>query len=489
MSSPKDDFRKKTVKGLAWSTFSQVGKHFSMVLITIVLIRLLSPAEYGLITMILIISNFANILVDFGFGPAIIQKQDITQTDLSSVFWLNLMLGCLTTILVIVLAPFIAQFYETPLLENITYILAPIFFITSFNVVQRMLLSKNIDFKSLAKIELFAPIFAGIVAIVLAWQGWGVWSLVAQQLALFGAMAIALWWINPWRPTWEFSLASIKSMTEFSLNLFANQSLNYWLQQLDQIIIGKFYASADLGIYNRAAAFVLKPVRSVSMVINRVMFPSFSAIQDQKAKVAAIYLQIIGTITFVAFPAMVGLWAISQPFVSIVFGEQWIGIIPFLQIFCFVGMFQSINTLPDSVIYAMGRSDLAFKIGIFQKINTVIGVLIGLKWGMIGIAVGILISDFVNLWPKLYYGGKLVNLSVAKQLKAVIGSTLCTALMGAFVCVLQIVLEAWLPVGLLLVLSIVTGGLFYFMVAFALRLKPLEEGLKVLMGMRKKKVV
>jgi PST family polysaccharide transporter len=247
-----DNIRKKTISGISWSFTSKFGRQFILIIINIILARILSPKEFGLIAMISPIIGFANLFAELGLSAALVQQSDIKQDQLSSVFWFNFSAGVFLCILFILVAPLIAKFYNEPILIPMTMILSSNFLLSSFNIVQNTLLTKDLNFRLLSIIEISAVGISGIIAVVMAVSGYGVWSLVAQSIILSFITAVLLWKMHRWRPNFTFKWKTIRSLLGFSSSLLGTKVLNYWVRNIDYILIGRFIGTRPLGIYNRA---------------------------------------------------------------------------------------------------------------------------------------------------------------------------------------------------------------------------------------------
>jgi len=439
------EFRQKTIAGITWNMTSQVGKQVISLIIGIILARLLSPREFGLIAMVTVMTGFAAIFAEMGLSAALIQKQDVRQDHLSSVFWVNLAGGLLLMLIFIAGAPLVAGFYHEPLLIPLTMLISTNFLIGSFIIVQRTLMTKALDFRTVAIAEISAIALSGMIAIPLAYSGFGVWSLAIQSVVCSIVTAILLWTLSAWRPTFHFNQRALKELLGFSVNLLGTQSLNYWARNLDNLLIGRFLGTVPLGVYSWAYSIMLFPQNNISSVISRVMFPSFSMIQKEKERIKSIYLSMTRVIALVTFPMMCGLFVTVEPFVMAVFGSPWAKMIPILQIFCVVGLISSIGTLNGNLYLSQGRTDLQFRIGLILKANAILGIVVGLHWGVVGVALGYAIAALINSYPSFFFAGRLVNLTYSKLLKNLSDVFACSAVMAAVVWVLGLLLPADWP--------------------------------------------
>lgn len=400
-------------------------------IIGVILARLLTPGAYGLVGMVLVFSGFANIFTDLGFGAALIQKKDVTEAHCSTVFWLNVISGAIMMLLFMAAAPLLGWFYDQPALVPLTLLVSTNFLIGSFNTVQSSLLKKRLDFKKLAMIDLTTLAVSGGISITLALLGFGVWSLALQSVCATLMSVAIMWALSPWRPTREINFAAIKELLKFSANLLGFNAFNYWLRNGDNLLVGRFLGAAALGIYVKSYGLMLLPLQMVSRTIGSVMFPAFSSIQNDKERVARVYLDVTRTVALITFPMMIGLWAVVDHFVLTLFGERWAEMIPILGVLCLVGMCQSIGTLNGNLYLSQGRSDLQFRVGIVVGVIGLAAIAIGLKWGLVGVAWAYGGASLVLTYPTIKIAASLVNLTFADVAKNLLSIFLCAAAMGA----------------------------------------------------------
>lgn len=474
------DFRQTTIDGISWSVVGKVGNQILTMTLSVVLARLLSPREFGLVSMVIIFTGFAQIFQNVGLGAALVQYQDVTEKHLSSVFWVNVGGGLLLTTLFIAASPLIASFYSESVLVPITIALAFQFFFGGLSAVHRTLFRKEIDFKTLSLVGVATTLLAGGTAVILAWQGHGVWSLVVKSLLSSASGALILWIVSPWNPQFVFSWAALDDLWGFSLNLLGTRSMNFWVRRLDDLLIGRFLGSDSLGIYTKAYGLMMLPLKNISGVIGRVMFPSLASIQDDIARVRRIYLRMTGAIALVSFPLMFGLFATAEPFVIGVFGPQWSGMIAPLQIFCFAGMWQSIATLNGNLYLSQGRTDLQLRVSLFTKPFMIGGIVVGLYWGLMGIVIGFSAASFIVWGIEYRYAGGLVDLTFGDLLYHLSGIFSCALGMAAGVYTLSLALPPEWPHWLHLLTLVPTGMLLYWGLVHSFGVQAYQEMIELL---------
>ncbi len=424
------EFRRRTISGMKWSIVSQGVRQVLGLITTVWLARLLSPRDFGLVGMVTVIANFAALFGELGFSAALVQKKDVTQEHLSSVFWLNLGCGLVLTALFAAAAPLVASFNREPILVPLTVFIAADFLVSSLNIVQNTLLTRALSFRTLSVVEISAIAASGGLAIVMALAGFGVWSLAAQMVSLSAVTAAMLWKLAHWRPDLRFSWPAIRDLLGYSLNYFGSRALIYWTRNADYLLIGRFLGANPLGVYTRAYVVMMVPLLNVSRVLGRVMFPSLALIQDDKARVKRTYLKVTRVIALITFPMMLGLFVCVEPFVLVVFGRSWREMIPLLRVFALTGMLESVSTLNSNIFQSQGRTDQQFRLDLVLRTVLVAGIAIGLRWGILGVAIGYSVASALNTYPSVYFAGRLVGLSFAElaaNLASILGCSLAMA--------------------------------------------------------------
>lgn len=475
INSQDKAFRAKTIRGISWSIVGQVGQQGFSFIITIILARLLSPREFGLVAMIVVISGFIAIFAEMGLSAALVHKQDVRPEHLSSVFWLNLGIGILLAFLFVAAAPWISAFYKEPILAPLAIFMASTFLFGSLTIVQKAMMVKMLDFRTLAITDVTAVVASGTVSILLALTGFGVWSLAIQSVLFYIVTAILVWRLSDWRPNVLFRWAAIKDLGSFGMHFLGSSVLNYWVRNLDYLLIGKFLGNRQLGMYKNSYSVMLFPLNNVSRVLSRVMFPSLSLIQKDMLKVRNVYLRMTRFIALFTFPLMAGLFVVSEPFVLVVFGPKWSGMIPLLQVLSLTGLIQSVGTLTGNVYLSQGRADLQFRVGIFLHANAILGIIVGLRWGSLGVAVGYSVASLINSFPSQYFAGKLIKLSIWQFCRNLSGLFFCSVLMAVLVWRIGVLLPDRWPAWLSFLTMAACGIMFYGAFVHLLRIRAYIE--------------
>jgi O-antigen/teichoic acid export membrane protein len=465
-----ENLRDKTLSGIRWTGIGQIIEQISYFIVNAILARLLSPNDFGLISMIMVFIGFAQIFSEFGLGDAIIQKKDLKQEHLNSVFIANIVVGIFITFIIILIAPLIATFYNERSLKLLIIVISINLILESIKIVQYALFQKKMDFKRLIQIEIISGIASGFISICMALGGMGVWSLVYRLLMQTAFSTIMLWIFSEWRPVLCWSRISFNELLGFSSNLFGFKLVNYWSRNIDNLLVGKFLSSSALGIYSRAYSLMMLPISQISSVVYRVMFPALSKIQNDIKHVKEVYLHSTRLIALVTFPLMVGLFIVSKPFIITIYTEKWSEVIPILQIFCFTGLVQSIGTTVGWIYTSQGRTDIMFKWGIFSGIIRLITFIIGLKWGITGVAIAYVLTDHLILWyPGWTISGRLINLSFYEMLRNLFAPFLCSLIMGLFTWAFGILFLSETLSWVHLIAQIIFGVIIYILILIVFR--------------------
>ncbi|MBW4643035.1 MAG: MOP flippase family protein [Goleter apudmare HA4340-LM2] len=420
--------KQAATSGIRWSFIAQVSRQLVQILTTIVLARILSPNDFGLIGMTAVVIGFINLFKDLGTSTAIIQKQDYSDEFLSSIFWINVIFGCLVTSLIFLFSPLIANLYEEPRVIAILQFLSVTFFISSLSNLQQAILERDLAFNQLAKIEIFSLVLGSAVAIIVAILGAGVWSLVCQTLLVNICTTILLWVYTKWRPKLILQWKAVKSISHYSLHLTAANIFFYFVRNADNFLIGKFLGAEALGYYALAYRIMMYPMQNIGAVIRRVMFPVFSRWQEDNVRFQDAYLKAVALTSMITLPIVVSFIVLGKPLVLTLFGNSWLPTVPLLIILVPAGFIESIETTVTVIYQAKGRTDVMLYWGGFTGIMVVLAFVIGIQWGVIGVAVA-----YVSTLPlsviNFLIGFRLIHLSIRRFFSALWRVILCNSLM------------------------------------------------------------
>jgi len=468
----------KTIGALFWSFFDRVGQNGMQFVIGIILARLLAPAEFGLIAMLTIFMAIAQSFIDSGFGSALIQKQDASHIDECSIFYFNILVGIVAAGMLCIAAPWVAEFYNAPILVPLTRILSLNLVINAFGLIQTSLLTKHIDFKLQLKVSLLATFFSGVIGIFMAYKGFGVWSLVAQSLSQNLFRTCLLWLVMSWRPSWTFSFKSLRNLFAFGSKLLFSGLLEIIFQNIYLVVIGKLFSPADLGFYSRAKMFSQLPVQNLSSSIGRVAYPVFSTIQHEKQRLREGVRKALSMITLLTFPLMIGLLVAAKPFVSILIGEVWLPCVPYLQLLCIVGIFYPLHAINLNVLNAQGRSDLFLKLQVIKKINTAIAIFITYRWGISVMIIGQIVTSVISYYLNCYFTGKLLDYPMHEQLQDLMPALITSSVMGIAIYALTLVK---LPNDyILLFVQVILGVTLYICLCYFARVRAFVEVIEII---------
>ena len=459
--------KNKTVTGTMWSAVENLTRLGVTFLVSIILARLLSPEEYGLIGILAIFIALFNAIVDSGFTSALIRKQDATDTDYSTVFYINLVLSLfLATILFLCARP-IAIFFERSELVALTRVMSTVVVINAFAIVQRVRTIKAIDFKTQTKITFISSIGSGSIGITMAYMGYGVWALVGQQISNQLLTTILFWIYNKWIPKLIFSWSSFKEMWFFGSKLLASGLIDTAWKEVYQVVIGKCYSPATLGLYTRAKQFADLCSSNLTSVVQRVSYPVLSSIQDDKVRLKLAYKRVIKTTMLPTFVLMLGLAACAESMIQVLIGDQWLECVPMLQITCTYGMLYPLHALNLNMLQVQGRSDLFLKLEIIKKIIAIGPLLLGIFVDIYLMLAGTLVTSLISYYLNAYYSGPFLNYSIMEQVKDILPS-----LGVALVMAVPISTISFIPMNpyILLPLQIVVGSIITISICEVIKL-------------------
>lgn len=425
--------KSKIVSSLLWKLMERGGTQGIQFIVMIVLARHLLPKDFGLIAIVVIFIALANVLVQSGFNTALIQKKNADEVDFSSVFYLNLLATSILYIVLFFSAPFLASFFEQEQLILVLRILSLTLFLVAINSIQNAVIVRNLQFKKLFFSSLGAVIVSGIVALIMAFLNFGVWTLVGYQLINQFLITLILWFTVKWRPQLLFSFERIKALFSFGWKLLVASLIDTFNNNLQSLIIGKMFSPTLLGFYSRGEQFPSLIVSNVNGSIQSVMFPTLSSHQDNKQRIKEMVRRSIVTSSFIIFPMMVGLAIIAEPLVKILLTEKWLPAVPFLQIFCAAYALWPIHTSNLQAINALGRSDIFVKLEIFKSIVGLVVLGVSIQFGVHAVAMGIFFSGVISSFINVYPNSKLLNYSFKEQWKDIMPSLLLSLVMGVVV--------------------------------------------------------
>jgi teichuronic acid exporter len=436
----------KTSRGMLWSLIQNIGLQVIQFLISILLARLLLPAEFGLIGMLTIFIVMAQLLLDGGFGLALIQKKNASQIDNCSILYFNLLVGVVLAGMICIAAPLIATFFKQPVLIPLTRFLSLIIILNAFYLVPSALLKKRMEFKILLLISLISVVISGGVGIVLALEGVGVWSLAVQSVLNSLISAILTWRASKWRPSWIYSSESLKSMFSFGSRMLVTQILEAIFQNIYQPLIGKLYSIADVGYYTRAQSMKSVAISPASSALWNVMVPALSSIQDDPARLRQAVQKTMIYALFFQFPLMIGLIIVAHPLITLLLTDRWATSIIYFQLFCIVGLFYPFQVLNLNILVVVGRSDLYLRLDIIRRILVILALIITYRYGILALIYGqVVTSFFSDFLMNSYYSKRLIGYSLAQQILDAYPFFLMSLGMGASMYLIGPIISPLLP--------------------------------------------
>lgn len=433
----QESLKNKTIKGVGWSAADALLGQGVTFIVGLVLARLLSPDEYGLIGICLIFTTVLNGIVDSGFSNALIRKKEVTDEDYNTMFTTNMAISIVLYVLLFISAPLVSDFFHRIELTALVRVTGLILFFNALSITQVTILTKNIDFKTKTKASLVSAIISGVIGIAMAFMGYGVWSLVAQQLSKQLLYTLCLWVLNKWWPKFTFYNDSFKYMWGFGWKLLASGILNNVWNQLYQVVIGRCYTSSTLGHYTRANECASIFSSNLTTIIQRVTFPVLSELQDDKKKLLVSYRKLIKVSMFVTVICMFALGAMAEPMIYSLIGPQWHQAATFLPFICITMSLYPLHAINLNMLQVQGRSDLFLYLEIVKKIITLIPIFIGAFVGVYWMLCASIFTGFIAFLLNSWFTGKFLNYSSWQQLKDVLPSYLIALLIGFIVYLLK----------------------------------------------------
>lgn len=412
----QDSLKSQTKKGLYWKFAEQFSNYGIQFIIGIFMARMLSPEDYGITAIPAVFIAIAGIFADGGFGNALVRKPELNEKDLSTSFYYSMAIGLCCYIILFCVSPWMADFYNVPILKPLMRVTALSFLYSPIGTVQRVLLSRKLDFQTPAKISVVCRLLAAVIGIVMAYTGYGIWALVISSLVAGIIGTLITLFVVRWYPKTGWSKESFNYLWGFGNKMIGSQLLDSIYNNITPIFIGKYYTPTDLGVYNRAEGYAKMPSQNVHGVISSVTYPVLSKIQDDVDRLAYNYRRMIRVTAFIVFPLMLMLSALSRPLILIMITAKWEPCIILLQILCFSMMWWPIHAINLNLLLVLGRSDYFFKLEIIKKIYGLIILIFTLPMGLIAFCSGRILSSLISLWVNTYYTKKIINLGFWEQL-------------------------------------------------------------------------
>ena len=461
----------KTFKGIVWSSVDRFTTQGIAFIFNILIARILLPSDYGVVAMLGIFLAISQAFIDSGFGTALIRKPDRTETDFCTVFYFYIAVSLIFYIILWVAAPYIALFYDIPLLKSVTRVVSLRLVFSSLSGVHNAKLAIDINFKTRAKISIAVTLLTGVIGLWMAYSGYGVWALVMQAVISSLLTSILLWIYVRWMPGLTFSWKSFREMFSFGSKILASGLLDTIYNNVYTLVIGKFFSATSLGVYSKADGFAQFPSSNITGVLQGVTFPVLSSIQNDEDRLASAYKNLLCLSAFIIFPLMVGLAAVADPFIRLVLTDKWEGSIYLMQIICFALMWYPIHAINLNLLQVKGRSDLFLKLEIIKKIQGVIILCVTIPLGLVAMCYGRIVASLLSLVYNTYYTRKLIDYGFGKQMKDLLHILLHSLVMGA---IAWGVVQLLHPLLLKLVAGVLAGAAYYIIGAYIMKFKELD---------------
>lgn len=471
----ESSLKSKTLKGTIWGALERFSAQGISFVVMIVMARILTPADYGLVGMVLIFIHIAQSLVDSGFSQALIRKKDRDETDNSTTFYFNIIVGVVLYGVMWFLAPAIARFYEESRLIWITRVICLGIIFNSVSVVQRALLTVEIDFKTQAKASLFSALSAGVTGICMAYTGWGAWSIVWYHVINLGMNSALLWLYSNWRPQWTFSWPSFRLLFAFGSKLALSGLLHTMYVNGFNMVIGKVYKASDLGFYTRGQQFVSFFSANISGILQRVTYPVLCRFQDDDKKLGEIFIKIIRVSCLLTFVLMMGLVGVAKPMIGMLLGDRWMYSAVLMQILCFGYMWFVLYSLNLNIILVKGRTDLFLKLEIIKKVFFLAVLCCLVPFGLEAMCWGVVINSLIEVVVNSFYTGKLIGISIWNQLRQLIPSLFYAISMGGVVWITGEFIPG--PYWVKFFSAVGIGLIYFFLVAYMTKSRDLKSAI------------
>ena len=463
------DLKQKTISGILWSGVQKFGSLAISFIANIVLARLLTPDDFGCIGMLAIFIVLSQTFIDGGFGAALVQKKNPTEEDYSTIFYWNILVAILLYVVLFVTAPFIADFYRIPLLSDILRVQGISLIISSFYIIQTNRLVKQLNFKTLSLVTVIATLIGTFIAIIMAYQGCGVWSLVAKEMITVLVMVVLLWYLCKWRPLLKFSFSSLKSLFSYGSMILLASLTNRLYENIQGLIIGRAFSAKDLGYYTQAKKIEEIPVNTFADVVTQVTFPVYASIAEQRDYLKDIIRKNVKVFNFLAFGVMALLLVVAEPLFIMLFTDKWLPSVPLFRVLCVAGMLVPLNNVNTQLFKGVGRSDIFFILQFVKRLIGLVIILISIRWGLMAMMWAVALNAYVFYGLNAYYTKQILDYTLREQFYDIFPNLLLAVIVGG----ISWMVIVWFPDYYILQLFVV-GLLFTFLYLLGGKIMKLE---------------
>ena len=468
--------KQKALSGIFWTLIQQFSSQGISFIVTIILARLLLPEQFGLIAILNVFVNIGSILMDGGMGQSLIRTENPDIEDYSTVFYFNLIVSFIIYSVVYILSPFIADFYNQPELEYITKWYCIIFITNAFSSIHYTRLTKNMEFKKELTITIPSLILSSTVGVLMAYNGFGIWSLVVSSILQSTTVGIQLWFRSDWKPIFKFNKEKFYFHFKYGYKLTLSGILDAFFNNIYVLIIGKYFAANQVGFFNRADSLKQLPVNNISSVLNKITFPLFAKIQDDNERLKEMNKKIMQMVLYFVAPTLLIMAALGEPLFRLLFTDKWLPAVPYFQILCWGGILYPIHAYNLNILKVKGRSDLFLRLEIYKKIIVIITIISSISFGIIGLLYGTIITSIIAFFVNTYYTGKLINYSSFKQMIDLTPILFVAVLTGGLVYSLDVLLLNKILNDIFrLIVGSTFGIIIFYLLSILLRLDSLNE--------------
>ncbi len=477
--------RNSVARGVAWTLGEKVASILLQAGVGILVARLLSPEDYGLMAILTVFATLSLVVVDSGFSQTLIRAAEPTEEDYRSVFGLNLLLALLLYGCMLLLTPLLASFFRTPELLRVAPILFLLLPLNALCVIQQTLCARRFRFDNLSKVVFASSFIGGAVALVMAYAGCGVWSLVGQRLAAMGSKAAMLWWISDWRPMGRYSWGAIRKMAPYSLRLLATDLISTLYNNISQLFVGRIYSTQLLGYYNQGQKLKDLPVLAILQSVQHVTFPALAKIRGDAQKFAESYRQLLAVVAFAVFPVMAGLIVVAPELFALLLGEKWMPTVPYFEILSLSGLFMPLSAIAYNVLKTQSDGRVVVRLEILKKVMMTLVLVLTIPRGVLAIAWGVVIMAAIEWLLNLIVASRHCSLSLHRALAVHLPAFLLSALMYLAVMLFKYHFAAALSPFALFSIEIILGVGVYALLALIFRPMALRIAFEVAGGLRR----
>lgn len=442
--------RKELAKGTFWTAVGSYSHYLFAFIVSAILSRLLTPDDFGIVSMVLVYTGFVDLLAEFGISATVVQKRYLDRKGLSTVFWFAFLIGLSLTAISVLIAPVIESFFNFDGLKIVVQVMSVKLFLVSLGTVPQGLMQKRLAFKKLAFVEIITTVLSGIIGIVLALLNWGFWALVVQGISLRVFRVLGYFITTRWLPLFTLEKETLQDVISFSGNLLGFRVINYWSRNFDNLLIGRFFGSVQLGFYNQAYTLMMYPIRLLTSVINPSLQPVFATAQDDPRKIAPTYLLLLEMISLITFPLGIFLHLFAGPVIRVLWGGQWEGSIPVFEILAFLTMVQPVTSTSGSVFIARNKTKLLFRLGTITSIILIGGIASGLPFGLVGVASGYALSYLLLAFPlTIIFLAKTIDVKFIQMLSVFLKPILISLIMVPILIGFRSIKLPWIDLAIL----------------------------------------